>query len=168
MPTPIDIQQATDTLAGAVITKQKEIDALNLATSVLQNTFTAEFTSRDQALKELSAIHANLAVKVIEVQTERAEKLVLSEQVNIAQAETLAVRETFTTEQLAHIADNTTKEEEKRVLSEQIVAKDIEINIMSGTQFDLETEVTTLRAEKVTLEARVVELETALVEEPVI
>ena len=56
----MDIQQASDSIAGALITKQKEIDALSLASSILSDKFSAEFTARDQALKELSETHGKL------------------------------------------------------------------------------------------------------------
>ncbi len=56
----MDIIQAQGELAGAVATKQKEIDSLNLASTILSETFTAEFTARDQALSEMSATYKKL------------------------------------------------------------------------------------------------------------
>ena len=56
----MDIQQAIDTLSGAIITKQKEIDALNLASKILSDKFVAEFTSRNQALYEMNATYTKL------------------------------------------------------------------------------------------------------------
>lgn len=53
----MDIVVAKDTLAGAVIIRQREVEALQLAITILNETFAAEFQMRDAALAEA----ANLA-----------------------------------------------------------------------------------------------------------
>src|SRR3990167_5479875 len=52
----MDIQQAKDFLSGMNITLQKQIDANTLAIQILDETFQAEFTSRDLAVQQVSGL----------------------------------------------------------------------------------------------------------------
>lgn len=94
----MDIITAQGELAGAVATKQKEIDALNLASTILSNTFAAEFTARDQALTEMSATYKKLDdeknARTNDVATLTSEKSALS----VAYDNALAEKDALITE----------------------------------------------------------------------
>ena len=63
----MELQQALDFLAGKLIERQKEIDSLLLAQSILQNNFTPE-------LDDLTKTKASLANKTNETEALKIEK----------------------------------------------------------------------------------------------
>lgn len=75
----MDILDALGVIQGAIITKQRELDALSLAQQVLQDKFQPEFSARDQAL-------AQLAAKQAEVDSARAELADAQAQISAAEA----------------------------------------------------------------------------------
>jgi hypothetical protein len=88
----MDIQKALDTLIGASISKQKELDSIALAIEILQDKFAAEFQSRDQAIAQLNSKNAMLVEKETELNTTKsslveAEKVIDQKDKVIAQKE---------------------------------------------------------------------------------
>jgi chromosome segregation ATPase len=72
----MDIQKALDTLSGAIITRNKELEALNLAISILQDKFAPEFESRNEAIRQLTEkeqavlqLTADLTAKEMEIES---------------------------------------------------------------------------------------------------
>ena len=92
----MELQQALDFLAGKLIERQKEIDSLLLAQSILQNNFTPE-------LDDLTKTKASLANKTDETEALKIEKENL---------------QTVVTEKETTIA---TLETEKQIISDALV-----------------------------------------------
>lgn len=100
----MDINTARDTISGAIITKEKEIEALKLAQKVLEGDFAAEFTARDEAIKQLSEKETQLiekdetiSLKEQEIATLQSEKEALETQYDSLETEIGTKNETITT-----------------------------------------------------------------------
>ena len=57
----MDIEKAKNILSGAILVKQQEMDAINLAINVLSNNFQAEFETRDRVVKELNDTYTTIS-----------------------------------------------------------------------------------------------------------
>ena len=113
----MDITQARDFIQGKIIEKQKEIDAFNLALSILSNTFQVEFTSRDEAIKQAQQRSQQIDVLHTEKSGLETEKSAL-----------LTQKSSLETDNTALIEQNTILSNEKMALEVRVTDLELQLN----------------------------------------
>ena len=136
----MDIQQAKDFLSGMNITLQKQIDANTLAIQILDETFQAEFTSRDLAVQQVSGLISEKEA----LQTAKNMAIADKDAIIAEKEEVIAEKEGQLQTQAVTMQEVLA---EKERLAEEVVAKEARIAELEAENTELKKPVEILEEE---------------------